>query len=208
MAKKKQPQDPTQNKWEEFAKNVGEDGVPDQQTDDQLDLKEVKPDDIQSIDSESPEELEQKLNVLEMKVNDYKDQAIRAKAEMENLRRRAERDVQNAHKYGSEKLLSDLLPVVDSLVRGLEGEKSGDKNAQALHEGMQLTLDLLEKTLEKHGVVVIHPEKGDTFNPERHEAMTMQPDPEAEPNTILQVLQKGYELNGRVVRAAMVIVVQ
>lgn len=152
------------------------------------------------------QELEQELNSLEAQLAEYKDVAIRAKAEADNIRRRAERDVQKAHKFGSEKLLGDLLPVLDSLVRGLEAPEPSDKQAQSYREGMMLTLGLLEKTLEKHGVSAIDPQQGDAFNPERHEAMSMQADPNAQSNTILQVLQKGYELNGRVIRAAMVIV--
>ena len=154
----------------------------------------------------SHEELEQQLNALEMQLAEYKDVAIRAKAEADNARRRAERDVQDAHKFGGKKILTDLLPVVDSLVRGLEGPEPQDPQAQSYRQGMTLTLDILEKTLEKHGVQAIAPAKGEAFDPARHEAMSMQPDPQAKSNTILQVLQKGYELNGRVIRAAMVIV--
>lgn len=154
----------------------------------------------------SHDEPEQELNKKDIALAEYKDAAIRAKAEMENIRRRAERDVQNAHKFGSEKLLSDMLPVLDGLVRGLEGETPSDPHAKALREGMELTLDLFEKTLAKHGLEAICPEQGDAFNPELQEAVTMQPDPSAKSNTVLQVLQKGYQLNGRVLRAAMVIV--
>lgn len=195
------------DKWQKFAEQEA--------TQDKINIDEVDEFDPEAepvaaeregLSYASHEELEQQLNKLDMQVAEYKDAAIRAKAEADNVRRRAERDVQKAHKYGSEKLLNDLLPVVDSLVRGLEGPEPQDKQAQSYREGMILTLDILEKTLEKHGVQVIDPAKGEAFNPERHEAMAMQPDPKAKSNTILQVLQKGYELNGRVIRAAMVMV--
>lgn len=153
-------------------------------------------------------ELEDQLTALEKKVGEYKDKAMRAHAEMENFRRRSERDVANAHKFGTEKLLADLLPVVDSMIRGLESSESRDPHAQSMREGIGLTLDLLHKILLKHGVKIIDPQVGAAFNPALHEAMSMMQDPHAKPNTIVQVMQKGYELNGRVLRAAMVIVAQ
>lgn len=212
MARNKS-QDPKTNKWQEFAEQQADIDTQDAQSlfeDEQMpqeespDLNASKPE--SGLTYPSHEALEQELNALEMRIAEYKDAAIRAKAEAENTKRRAERDVQNAHKYGNEKLLSDMLPIVDSLVRGLEGQVPADPAAKALREGMQLTLDLFEKTLEKHGIAIIDPAKGDVFNPELHEAMSMQSEEDAKPNTVLQVLQKGYELNGRVIRAAMVIV--
>ncbi len=213
MAKNKS-QDPKSNKWQEFAEQQVDIDTDDAKRlfEDEQASGETTPDLKESnkpqsgLTYPSHEELEQELNALEMRIAEYKDAAIRAKAEAENTKRRAERDVQNAHKYGNEKILTDMLPVVDSLVRGLEGQEPTDPAAKALREGMQLTLNLFEKTLEKHGIAIIDPVKGDVFNPELHEAMSMQADPDAQSNTVLQVLQKGYELNGRVIRAAMVIV--
>ena len=143
---------------------------------------------------------------LEREIAKYKDIAIRAEADMENLRRRAERDVSNAHKYANEKLLKELLPVLDSLNRGIAGIDEGDQQLVPMLTGMKMTHELLEKALSRFGVEVLDPAKGDAFDPTLHEAMSMQPDPEAESNTVLQVLEKGYQLNGRVLRAAMVIV--
>ena len=209
MTKKKQPE-ATPDKWQQFSEE--QEAQPDKinlddsdAQDDLLDPEKPK----QAADGltyPSHQELEQQLNALEMQIAAYKDTAVRAQAEVDNMRRRAERDVQNAHKYSSEKLLSDLLPVLDSLVRGLEGATPQDAEAKSYYDGMAMTLDILEKTLQKHGVKAIDPARGDAFNPQMHEAMSMQPDPEAQPNTVLQVLQKGYELNGRIVRAAMVMV--
>lgn len=160
------------------------------------------------IDFPSRESLENQLTAMERQVTEYKEQALRSKAELENIRRRLERDVANAHKYGSEKLLADLLPVVDSLVRGLESCDVKDPQLQTIRQGISLTLDLLHKTLIKHGVEMIEPTKGEGFDPTLHEAMSMQTLPECKSNTVIQTLQKGYSLNGRVLRAAMVIVAQ
>lgn len=152
--------------------------------------------------------LEDQLTAMEMKMDDYKNQVLRAHAEVENVRRRTERDVSNAHKFGSEKLLADLLPVIDTLVRSLESPESRDSHAQAMREGVSLTLDLLQKTLVKHGMEMIAPKPGEPFNPELHEAMSAMSDPDAEPNTIAEVMQTGYQLNGRVLRAAMVMIIK
>lgn len=203
MSKKK-----NSDKWQEFAEHqkaeVSDEPAFDVDADQGEAEAEVEADiKPQSVNTDA---LEQQLKSLEMKIGDYKDQAVRAQAEMKNVQRRAERDVEKAHKYGNEKILSDLLPVMDSLVRGLEGEAPTDPHAKGLHEGMGLTLDMLEKTLQKHGIVMIDPKQGEAFNPECHQAMTKQPSPDAAPDTILQTLQKGFELNGRVIRAAMVIV--
>ena len=202
MSKKQQ----NDNKWEKFADEQLE-GTDDFATDQDLD-DAIEAQSKSGLEYPSHEKLEESLTATEMERDALKEKLYRSQAEMENLRRRSERDISNAHKYGTEKLLSDMLPVVDSLIRGLEGHVSEDKYAVSMHEGMQLTLDLLEKTLQKHGVVIIDPTAGEGFNPEKHEAMSMQQNPDAEPNTVLQVLQKGFELNGRVIRAAMVVVNQ
>lgn len=149
--------------------------------------------------------LAEQLTAMEEKVAEYADKNLRLLAQLKNTQERAERDISNAHKYGSEKLLGDLLPVLDGLSRGLESSREGS-SVDSVREGMRLTLDLLEKTLKKHGVVVIAPAAGEPFNPELHQAMSMQACPDAEPNTIVQTVQQGYSLNGRVLRAAMVIV--
>jgi molecular chaperone GrpE len=148
------------------------------------------------------------IQSLEQKMAEYKEKALIAYAELENVRKRSDRDVENAHRYANEKLLADLLPVIDSLMRALEGEVSEDPQVQAMRQGVELTLDLLEKTLSRFGVEVVEPASGDAFNPDMHEAMSMIPDPKAESGAIVQLLQKGYRLNGRVVRAAMVVVAQ
>jgi molecular chaperone GrpE len=149
---------------------------------------------------------EDKINLLERQIESYKDQVARAHAEVANMRNRSEQEVSKARKFGAERLVSDLIPVMDSLVRGLEGAQSDDPKVQSLRKGMELTLDIMNKLLEKNGVSSIDPKVGDAFDPMQHEAMSMRQDPDAGPNTVLQVLQKGYALHGRVIRAAMVIV--
>lgn len=161
-----------------------------------------------ALDFPTRQILEDQLTALEQKVEEYKQQAFRAQAELDNVRRRAERDVSNAHKFGAEQLIQALLPVVDGLVRGLESSDGQDPKVKAIRDGMQLTLDILHKVLIKFGVEIIDPAVGEGFDPKLHEAMGMRHDPNAKPNTILQVLQKGYQLHGRVLRAAMVMVAQ
>ena len=135
-----------------------------------------------------------------------KDQLLRTIAEMENVRRRAQRDVENAHKFAVEKLLSDLLPVVDSLEKAEEAAKTTD-NADGMAEGISLSLKLFVSTLEKSGIAIVDP-LGEPFDPQLHEAMAMVPNPDAEPNSVMDVMQRGYTLNGRLVRAAKVVVVK
>ena len=133
-----------------------------------------------------------------------KDQLLRTVAETENIRRRASRDVENAHKYANEKLLEDLLPVLDSLEKALELPNQSD-DAKAVLEGIEISLRIFRETLERGGVLVVDP-LGEPFDPSRHEALAMVPNEEVEPNSVIEVVQKGYLLNERVVRAARVIV--
>ncbi len=137
---------------------------------------------------------------------EIKDQLLRTVAEMENVRRRSQRDIENAHKFAVEKLLSDLLPVADSLEKAEEAAKSTD-DAASMAEGISLSLKLFVGILEKSGVTTIDP-LGEPFDPQLHEAMAMVPNPDAEPNSVMDVMQRGYTLNGRLVRAAKVIVVK
>ncbi|NCT57375.1 MAG: nucleotide exchange factor GrpE [Legionella sp.] len=156
-----------------------------------------------ALEHPSYEVLEQKLTDAEQKVHEYWEKVVRVTAEMDNLRRRSERDVTNAHRYGLEKFIKTLLPVVDSLEQAeLLADKHGDA---AMHEGIQLTMKLLLDMLAKADVEQMNP-MGEVFNPELHEAMTMQESPDATPNTVITVFQKGYKLNDRVIRAARVVV--
>jgi molecular chaperone GrpE len=138
-----------------------------------------------------------------------KDQLLRNAAEMENVRRRAARDVENAHKFALEKFTADLLPVIDSLEKAVEAARAasaeGGEMETAIAEGVELSLKMFYDVLERAGVQRIDP-LGEPFDPNLHEAMTLLESPHAEPNSVLDVMQKGYTLNGRLVRAAMVVV--
>jgi molecular chaperone GrpE len=131
------------------------------------------------------------------------DKFVRAAAELENVRKRAARDVENAHKFALERFASDLLAVCDSLEMALE---TGDEaNAESLKEGNEATLKLLGSVLQRFGVETVDP-LGEPFDPAFHEAMTMQPSADAEPGSVLTVFQRGYALNGRLLRPARVVV--
>lgn len=134
-----------------------------------------------------------------------RDAVLRIKAEMENLRRRTELDVEKAHKFALEKFAGDLLAVVDTLERGLEMSDPNDEAIKPMREGMELTLKMFDDTLRRYQVEALNPE-GEPFNPEQHQAMAMQESASAEPGSVLKVFQKGYLLNGRLLRPAMVVV--
>ena len=139
------------------------------------------------------------------KLVSFSDQALRAQAEMQNVRKRAQRDVENAHKYGLEKFLTSLLPVIDSLEKAIESASQADDSNEAVVEGVELCLKMMLDILAKENIEQISPE-GEPFDPKFHEAMSVMENPDVEPNTVLNVFQKGYTLNGRLVRPAMVIV--
>ncbi len=151
------------------------------------------------------------VEALEAQVADLKDQLLRGQAEMENVRRRTARDVENAHKFAIEKFAGELLPVADSLEKAVEtaekaAQDAGDDGAaKAIAEGVALSLKLFVDKLGKGGIEQIDP-LGHPFDPQLHEAMAMVENPGAEPNSVMDVMQKGYTLNGRLVRAAMVVV--
>lgn len=156
------------------------------------------------LEHPSYKELERKLTEAEGKVNEYWNLRTQDAAEVENTRRRAERDIANARKYALEKFVNDLLPVVDSLERALQSDVSDNEYAQKIHEGIDLTMSILLKTLEKYSVKQINP-LGELFNPELHQAIATQPS-DKPANIVLEVLQNGYTLNDRLIRPALVVV--
>ncbi|HEX7037830.1 MAG TPA: nucleotide exchange factor GrpE [Pseudomonadales bacterium] len=155
-------------------------------------------------EARSPEALAAELEEARQQAERYRDQALRAQAECENVRRRASRDVENAHKYALERFTADLLPVLDSLEKAVE-VASATKGAESIAEGVELSLKLFLTTAEKYGIQRIDP-LGEPFDPQLHEAMTLVPSETAEPNSVVDVMQRGYLLNGRLVRAAKVVV--
>jgi len=147
----------------------------------------------------------QELVKLQEELVAAKDQSLRTQAEMQNLRRRSERDVENAHKYALEKFIGELLPVVDNLERALQAVDQNNEELKAFTEGVELTLKSFQDVLVRYKVEAVEP-KGQPFDPELHQAMSMLEMPEEAPNTVIDVFQKGYTLNGRLVRPAMVVV--
>ena len=155
-------------------------------------------------DEEVAADLQAALEAAQDEVASLKDAALRAQADVENMRRRAARDVENAHKFALERFAESLLPVVDSLEKSVESAAEADGTA-AVSEGVGLCLKLFLDTLAKNGIEQIDP-LGEPFDPSQSEAMAMVENPDAEPNSVMEVMQKGYALNGRLVRAAKVIV--
>ncbi len=160
------------------------------------DEQEITVDDIDMVE---------RLQQTEAKLAEAQDQILRLKAEMENLRRRSAREVENAHKYALERFVQELLPVIDSLEMGRDAGMAEGATLEKLQEGTDLTLKMLLSTIEKFGIKALHPE-GEPFDPELHQAMTMLESSEHAPNTVMNVMQKGYLLNERLMRPAMVVV--
>lgn len=153
------------------------------------------------------DELQAQLEQARMEAQQYREQAARAQAEMENIRKRAERDTESARKFAIEKFASELLNVQDSMELGLKSAEDNHGDFDKLKEGMEMIHRMLSQTMEKVGIEMVNPE-GETFDPNYHEAVATQPSDDLPPNTVASVMQKGYLLNGRVLRAAMVTVTQ
>ena len=152
--------------------------------------------------AQAEDDLIARIETAEKKAEENWDLLLRTKAEMENLRRRTQIDLENAHKYGFEKFVSELIPVMDSMELGLAAEEA---STESLREGMTLTLNMVGQMFEKFNIKMIDP-MNEKFDPELHQAMAAQPTDEVEPNTVMAVMQKGYVLNDRLVRPAMVMV--
>jgi molecular chaperone GrpE len=151
------------------------------------------------------EELARQLKEARNKAEEHWNQLLRVRADLDNQQRRMAREVENAHKYGLDKFVQELLPVKDSLERGLRAFDGEAPALATLREGVELTARMLHSALEKFGVKEVDP-AGEPFNPELHAAMTTRESGEVEPGTVLEVFQKGYRLNDRLIRAAMVVV--
>jgi molecular chaperone GrpE len=157
-------------------------------------------------DSEpSVDELKQELEATKLKAQENWDKALRVQAEMENLKRRVQKDLEDAHKFALTKFAKELLPVLDSVVLGLQAATGESEEVQKFREGSELTIKQFEAVLAKFNVEAIEP-MGQVFNAELHQAVVMQAVEGAEPNTVVNVFQKGYTLNGRLLRPAMVVV--
>ena len=157
---------------------------------------------------ETAEEPSQTIERLQQEVEHWKNAVLRERADGENLRKRLEREALNASKFATERLIKDLIPTLDALTLGLsaaQNQNEEEKNWQEFLKGSELTLKSLLETLRRHGIEEIDP-VGEKLNPELHQALSIVPRADVEPNSIIQVAQKGYSLNGRVIRAAQVIV--
>jgi molecular chaperone GrpE len=158
------------------------------------------------VQPQSHEALLLSLQDAQAKADEHWNQLLLARADMSNMQRRAERELENAHKYGLERFVRELLPVKDSLEMGLQATEGEETDPAKVREGVEMTLKLLAGAVEKFGVTEINP-VGEAFNPDFHQAMTTQPGgDDVEPNTVLTVFQKGYLLNDRLIRPAMVVV--
>lgn len=176
--------------------------------------QELESEEVEVIDQEAEMKAEEealvqaeddligRIEAAEKKAAENWDLLLRTKAEMENLRRRTQKDLENAHKFGIEKFVTELLPVMDSMELGLAAEEA---SVESLREGMTLTMNMVSQMFEKFNIKTIDP-INEKFDPEQHQAMSAQPSDEVEPNTVVAVMQKGYLLNERLVRPAMVMV--
>jgi molecular chaperone GrpE len=161
-------------------------------------------------ESEQPKDelslLREQLEAAEAAAGMAKDELLRVQAEMQNLRRRTEQDIEKAHKFGQEKFSIELLSVMDNLERSsAAAEASEDEAVKAIKEGVELTLKGFIDCFKRFNIEPVDP-LGEPFDPQLHQAMSIQEIPDAEPNSVIAVMQKGYTLHGRVIRPAMVIV--
>ncbi|MGY3943081.1 nucleotide exchange factor GrpE [Aeromonas tecta] len=174
----------------------------------QVEAQPVEPTDVDSeVTAEQSRiaELEAQLEAAQQAAADERERAVRAVAEMENLRRRAAQDVEKAHKFALEKFAAELLPVLDNLERAIELADKENETLKPMIEGVELTLKAMQGGVAKFGLVALDPQN-QPFDPNAHQAMSMVENAELAPNTVIAVMQKGYELNGRVIRPAMVMV--
>lgn len=174
----------------------------------QVEAQPVEPTDVDSeVTAEQARiaELEAQLETAIQKAAEERERALRTAAEMENLRRRTELDVEKAHKFALEKFANELLPVLDNLERAIELADKENEALKPMIEGVELTLKSMQSGVAKFGLVALDP-INQPFDPNAHQAMSMVPSADVPPNTVIAVMQKGYDLNGRVIRPAMVMI--
>jgi molecular chaperone GrpE len=174
-------------------------------TDEQIAQDQAQQETHEEAGSPTVETLQGQLATLAAAFESAKEQSLRSQADAQNARRRAEQDIEKAHKFGLEKMVNDLLPVVDNLERALASIDQSNEAMTSIVEGIQLTHKSFVDALARHQVVVVNPE-GEPFDPNLHQAVSAVPNADVEPNSVLNVFQKGYTLHGRLVRPAMVVV--
>ena len=171
-------------------------------------VEKVENENLEQAPNDNQEnDLQAQLEAAQQSAKDNWDKVLRSQAEMENLKRRNAKDLENAHKFALDGFVKALLEVKDSLTMGLKTANEESATIEHIIEGLEMTDKVFLSTLEKFGVEMINP-TGEAFNPEFHEAVTMIPMPDKESNSVLEVVQVGFTLNGRLVRPAMVVVVQ
>ena len=169
----------------------------------EAELEDVVPEEVET-EAETGS-IEEQLTQARETIKDYWDQMMRLRAEIENNRKRAERDIENAHKYALRQFVEELLPVIDSMEMGHAAAVAENATLESIREGSTLTINMFFQVLEKNGLEQIDP-LGEKFDPDRHQAISMVEVEGAEPNTVIEVMQKGFALNDRLVRPAMVVV--
>ena len=186
-------------------KNADTDGQ--QESADAADQQGVEPGNTGQTAAEADNDIEALIaEAVAAALAEQQDSVLRAQAEVQNMRRRCEADVEKAHKFALEKFSAELLTVIDNLERALDAvPDSAGESVNALREGVELTLKGFLETCDKFNIRQLNPE-GEPFDPQMHQAMSMVPNPDVEPNTVVAVVQKGYLLNDRVIRPAMVMV--
>ena len=172
--------------------------------DEQAHLQDVVPEPAEPIDVDN-ESLEEQLQQAQETIKDYWDQVVRMRAEVENNRKRAERDVENAHKYALKNFVDSLLPVIDSMEMGQAAANAENATLESIREGSELTMTMFAQVLERSGLQEINP-LGEKFDPEKHQAISMVEVPDTTSNSVIEVMQKGFLLNDRLIRPAMVVV--
>lgn len=175
--------------------------IPDQDSEEFIDT-ESSVEQVEEALLQAEDDLANQIKIAEQKAEENWEQLLRTKAEMENLRRRTQKDLESAHKFALEKFVNELLPIMDGMEMGLNVEEA---SVDSLKQGMELTINMLSSAFNKFNISAIDPQ-GEKFDPELHQAMSMQPTDDVEPNTVIAVMQKGYTLNDRLVRPAMVMV--
>ena len=174
------------------------------EAEEQAHLEDVLPEPVEPVDDEN-ETLEEQLLQAQATIKEYWDQVVRMRAEVENNRKRAERDVENAHKYALKNFVDSLLPVIDSMEMGQTAANAENATLESIREGSELTMTMFAQVLERSGLQQINP-LGEKFDPEKHQAISMVEVPDAAPNSVIEVMQKGFSLNDRLIRPAMVVV--
>jgi len=179
-----------------------------------------------NIDNEAPENIEREgessnknepqndidttalLEDARNKADEHWNELLLARADMENLRRRQSRDLENAHKHALDKFVAELLPIYDSMELGVNAASSEEASLEGVREGLDMTMKMFISSIAKFGLEQVNPAEGEAFDPELHQAMAMQPVEGVEPNHVITVAQKGFQFNGRLLRPAMVVVSQ